>query len=112
MINYYDIRNKFMYWLVKKLLTGGYPTWDYAYLMQLISDWTGQASKHFTKYSCHVSGDRSAKELLIVSEYANRLANGEACEQCQDFSKIDELENEYLDALLGRIKRKMGAWWY
>lgn len=121
MLDFYDIRNIFMYWLVRKLLTWGYPTWDSAYLMQLISDWTEQASKHMTKYSRHTTADRSAKELLIVSEYADRLANGGAWEQCWNeetkeyewsLEKIYKLENEYQDALLGRIKRKMKSWWY
>ena len=121
MLDFYDIRNKFMYWLVKKLLTWGYPTWDNEYLMQLISDWTKQASKHFTKYSHHTSGDRSAKELLIVSEYADRLANSGAWEQCwneetEDYEwaieKIWKLENEYFEALLRIIKRKYKSWWY
>ena len=118
MKDFYDIRNEFMYWLVKKLLTWGYPTWDYAYLMQLISDWTKQASEHFTKYSNHVSGDTSAKELLIVSEYADRLANGEACNRVYNIVKWKPwekeriLENEYIEALLSRIKRKYKFWWY
>ena len=120
-MNFYDIRNKFMYWLVKKLLTWGYPTWDQEYFMQLISDWSKKASKHFTKYSRHISADRSAKELLIVSEYADRLANNSAWDQCWNeetkeyewsLEKIDKLEKEYLEAVLGRIRRKYRSWWY
>ena len=96
-----------------KLLTTGYPSWDYAYLMQLISDWTKQSSKHFTKYSHHTCRDKSAKELLIVSEYTNRLANGTAWdEEVIDLKKVDGLEKEYIEAMLKIIRRKLKAWWY
>jgi len=118
LISYYDIRNKFMYWLVKKLLTWGYPTWDSAYLMQLIADWTKKASEHTAKYDMHEGAEKSVRELLIVSKYADRLANDGAWDQIWntvDYKPLEKswkLTDEYMEALLGRIKRKHKSWWY
>lgn len=118
MKDFYDIRNEFMYWLVRKLLTWGYPTWDYAYFMKLISDWTKVASAHFTKYDRHIGSEKNAKELLIVSEYADRLSNGRAWDEVMDkplknvLKAESNLEKEYMSAMMHIIKRKFRTWWY
>ena len=116
MRSYYDIRNKFLYWLTKKLLPWGYPCWDYAHLMQLISDWTKVASEHTAEYDRHNGAEKHSIELLIVSEYADRLANGGAWDQIwntvdyKPLQKEWKLEAEYMDALFHRIKRKGKSW--
>lgn len=103
-------------WLVKKLLLKVYSWWDYASLMQLLSDWTKQAAVEYKQNAYCVRSDSVSKELSIMSEYTYRLANGEAflqmCnEEYKPFERALKLEEEYLEAVCKLMNRKLKSWW-
>lgn len=120
MLDYYDIRNGLYRWVIKKLMRKAYPCFDWCYFMQLIADRMKMASVDYGKYCLSTDREQSSKEMLIISEYADRLANGRAWEELDKkwpnhkniFLKIEALEHEYMDAMFRIINRKMKSWWW
>lgn len=108
-----------------------YPFYDYSCLFELISLWATEASKMYKESNLLVSSPRTSKELLIVSELCNRIADNFNEENERDYwgkkyggyenfsndvwdrmhKRVNERDRQDIEYLCNLIIRKYRFWW-